>query len=257
MAEIRDDDLFTQPDISHYGECPICCLPLSIDVSKSIMMSCCSQYICLGCQYANGKREFEAGLKQRCAFCREPAPFTVEENEKRVMERVKKNDPVAMTHMGIRRYHEGDYETAFEYLKKAAELGEANAHYNLSCMYHNGRGVEKDTEKEVYHLEQAAIAGHPNARDNLGCIEADSGRFGRARKHFIIAANLGYNDSLKGVRRLYAEGHASKEDYSDALRAYQATVETTKSPEREKAQEAIKRGEVEILGPSNSSLIAG
>ena len=28
MAELRDDDLFTMPDGSHLGECPICCLPL-------------------------------------------------------------------------------------------------------------------------------------------------------------------------------------------------------------------------------------
>ena len=66
-AENRDRDLFTQPDISHYGECPICCLPLSIDVSKSNMMSCCSKCICDGCNYANQKREHEAGLEPRCA----------------------------------------------------------------------------------------------------------------------------------------------------------------------------------------------
>src|SRR6056300_1851030 len=36
-AELRDDKLFTQPDESHLGECPICCLPLSLDLSKSIM----------------------------------------------------------------------------------------------------------------------------------------------------------------------------------------------------------------------------
>src|SRR6056300_651088 len=35
MAEIRDDRLFRQPEISHLGECPICCLPLPLDVKKS------------------------------------------------------------------------------------------------------------------------------------------------------------------------------------------------------------------------------
>jgi hypothetical protein len=33
-TEIRDDHLFTQPDGSCYGECPICCLPLPLDASK-------------------------------------------------------------------------------------------------------------------------------------------------------------------------------------------------------------------------------
>ncbi len=34
---------------------------------------------------------------------------------------------------------------------------------------------------------------------NLGIEEWNNGRFERAAKHFIIAANLEYNDSLKGL----------------------------------------------------------
>ena len=52
-AELRDNDLFTQPDESHYGECPICCLPLSLDIKKSTLMSCCCNMICNGCEHAN------------------------------------------------------------------------------------------------------------------------------------------------------------------------------------------------------------
>ena len=118
------------------------------------------------------------------------------------------------------RYFEGDHEEAFEYFTKAAALGDADAHYSLSCMYHEGEGVEKDNEKEMYHLEEAAIRGHVFARHYLGCEEAENGRFERAKKHFIIAANLGYHNSLSSVKRLYADGHASKEDYAGALRAY-------------------------------------
>ena len=104
--------------------------------------------------------------------------------------------------------------------------------------------MEKDIKKEVYHLEEAAIGGHPSARHNLGCIEMENGRFERARKHFIIAANLGNEKSLKAVRELYAFGHASKEDDADALRAYQAAVDATKSSGRERAEEAVKNGEM-------------
>ena len=53
LAELRDDRLFTQPDESHLGDCPICCLPLSIEREKSLLYSCCSNYICDGCAYAN------------------------------------------------------------------------------------------------------------------------------------------------------------------------------------------------------------
>jgi tetratricopeptide (TPR) repeat protein len=235
-AEVRDRDLFEQPEGSFLGDCPICFLPLSLDPKKSINMSCCCKAICNGCDYANEKREFEAGLEHRCAFCREPAPKSHKEADKNVMKRVKKNDPAAMCRMGKGRYHQGDYETALKYLMKAAELGHADAHFSLSFMHHGGLGVEKDVKKELHHLEEAAIAGHPTARHNLGCIEASNDRYKRAKKHFIIAANLGYHDSLRCLLKLHAGGHASKEDYADALRAYQAALDATKSVEREKAE---------------------
>ena len=239
-TELRDKDLFTMPEGSHLGECPICCLPLPVSVSN-LFMPCCSKTICMGCHYANTAREDEAGLQRRCAFCRELAPYSDEECDKHIMKRIKENnDPAAMNHMGKQLYHEGVYETALKYLTKAAELGDADAHYVLSIMYDKGHGVEKDTEKEIYHLEEAAIAGHPNARNNLGYIEVKNGRFDRARKHWIIAANLGDHDSLSNLKILYADGHASKEDYAAAL----AAVDATKSEEGEKAEKAIKNGEI-------------
>src|SRR6056300_1603248 len=49
MAEIRDDRLFTQPDETYLGECPICCIPLPLDASKYGLYSCCCKLICIGC----------------------------------------------------------------------------------------------------------------------------------------------------------------------------------------------------------------
>ena len=159
---------------------------------------------------------------------------------KNVVKRIKKNDPVALSYMGKKHDHEGDYKGALEYLTKAAELGDAYAHYELSRMYHRGEGVDRDKEKYIYHLEEAAIGGHPTARHNLGIEEMDNGKYERARKHFIIAANLGYHNSLEGLRQLYEDGHASKDDYANALRAYQASLDATKSEEREVADAYFK-----------------
>ena len=236
-AKLRGRDLFEQPDISFMGECPICCLPLSLDPKKSSFMNCCSKTVCLGCMYANKRREYEAGLEQKCLFCREPLPKSHAEMNKQCMERVKRNDPAAMTHVAKKRDQEGDYKTAIKYFTKAAELGNASAHYNLSVAYWKGQCVEKSEEKEMYHLEQAAIGGHHMARHNLGCNEWDNGNTENAVKHFIIAATLGYHDSLELIKELYADGHARKEDYAAALRAYQAAVGATESPEREEAEE--------------------
>ncbi len=236
---LRDKDLFTMPDESNLGKCQICCLPLSIDRSKSSVMPCCSERVCNGCNIANANREMAEGLEQRCVFCREPVANSEEEAAKYCVKRIKKNDPAAMSHMGKRHYDEGDYETALKYLTKAAGLGDVDARYALSLVYCNGDGVDKDVKKHIYHWEEAAIAGHPYARHNLGVVEKNKGRFERARKHFIIAANLGLHESLQELRKLYAKGHASKDDYAGALRAYQAAVDATKSEDREKAEKAM------------------
>ena len=148
--------------------------------------------------------------------------------------------------MGSSRLQKGYYKTAFDYIAKAAELGDTQAHYTLSVMYNNGEGVERDKEKYIYHLEEAAIGGHADARFNLGIEEFKNGRYERAAKHFIIAANLGDHESLQELMKLYADGHASKDDYAGALRAYQSAIDATKSTGRKKAEEALKNGEMII-----------
>mmetsp|Transcript_25958 Transcript_25958/g.52060 ORF Transcript_25958/g.52060 Transcript_25958/m.52060 type:complete len:306 (+) Transcript_25958:60-977(+) len=235
-AELRDEILFKQPESSHLGDCPICCLPISIDVEKSIMMACCSQQICKGCSYTNAMLEIEKGLAQRCPFCRHPKPETQKDGEKNCMKRVEANDPVALREFGNRRLSERDHVGALEYWTKAAELGDSVAHYQLHCSYQDGEGVEMDMKKAIYHAEQAAIGGNPRARFNLGYEEFGNHRIERAVKHWIIAANLGCDLSVEALRTGYTVGVVQKEDFAAALRAHKAALDATKSPQREEAE---------------------
>eukprot|EP00984_Skeletonema_dohrnii_P025339 scaffold14465_cov77-Skeletonema_dohrnii-CCMP3373.AAC.1 len=235
VAELRDELLFAQPKSSHFGDCPICFLPLAINErSRNVLMSCCSKLICDGCFYANKIRELNASLKRTCPFCRHSVPVTKIEADANVLKRVEANDPVATHFFGKRRYDEGDYGSAVEYLTKAAGLGDTDAHHQLSVMYLEGGGVEKDEKKAVYHAEEAAIAGHPLARFNLGSIEWYSGSKERAMKHYIIAANHGHDKSVGKLKQGYLRGLVSKEDFAAALRAHQAAVDATKSPQRQR-----------------------
>ncbi len=85
-------------------------------------------------------------------------------------------------------------------------------------------------------MKQAAIGGHPNARYDLGLFEwAIKGSAERAIKHFVIAANLGHDDSLKVLKDGYANGFVSKDVLAAAFRAHQAAIDATKSPQREAA----------------------
>ena len=235
-AELQDEILFKQPESSHLGDCPICYLPLPIVHSKSILNTCCSKSICNGCDLANKRRELEGRLQHNtCPFCRKALPYTDEETNEQLIKRIEANDPVAICFMGRARYDKGDYKAAFDYWTKAVALGDAEAHHQLSRLYYNGQGVEKDKKKEKYHKEQAAMAGHPDARHNLACMEGGNDRFDRAAKHYIIAAKLGVDESLECLKKLYKAGLVSKDDFAAALRGHQAAIDATKSPQREEA----------------------
>ena len=239
-AELRDEILFKQPESSHYGDCPICCLPLPIDIKKSTLYSCCTKQICDGCDYANTKRELEGKIQQKCPFCRKAVPSTDEEFNKQLMKRIEANDPFAMCYMGMERRDEGDCKAAFEYWTRAASLGDVQAQFQLSTLYYDGQGVEKDAKMELHHLIEAAIGGHPMARHNLAILERENGRMDRAVKHYIIAAKLGFDESLESVKDLYKAGQVSKDDFAAALRGHQAAVDATKSPLREQADVFMK-----------------
>eukprot|EP00985_Skeletonema_marinoi_P006183 scaffold2689_cov70-Skeletonema_marinoi.AAC.6 len=186
-------------------------------------------------------REWKERLKNKCPFCRQLVSSTKKEADRKTMKRIEVNDPVALRQWGYRRYSEGDYKGAFEYWSKAAKLGDAGAHYELSHSYKEEKGgVEKDEKLELYHLEEAAIGGHPTARYNLGCHEWNNGNTERAVKHWIIAATQGHDDSIKPLMDEFRSGIVSKDDLAAALRAHQAAVDATKSPQREVAEAAEK-----------------
>ncbi len=231
-----DGLLFKQPEGRNIGDCPICCLPLPIDEKKSSVTSCCCKVICDGCDHANIIRQRKANLQRKCPFCRHPTPQLDEEMELNLMRRVGANDPVALATVGSWRFQKEDYAGALEYFNRAAGMGSVEAHNNLSIMYRFGKGVEMDEKKWYYHCARAAIGGMLHARSRLGYYEMKNGKFRKGMMHFIIAANLGDDESLKMLKFGYRDGLVSKEDFAAALRAHQAAVDATKSPQRELAE---------------------
>ena len=235
-AELRDALLFKQPESTHLGDCPICSLPLPLDLEKSHINTCCSKIICNGCVLANVKRG-EQSSSLSCPFCRKPAPKTEEERDKRTLKRVEANDPDALLQQGGLLHQKGDIKRAFGYWSKAAELGGADAHFRLAVLYREGLGVEKDEEKYIHHAEEAAIGRHPKARYELGCHEwNNNSNFERAVKFWIISASQGEDLSIKALMIKFREGFVEKDDLAASLRAHKAAVDETKSPQREAAE---------------------
>lgn len=206
VAELRDDLLFAQPERCHLGDCPICFLPLALPSNQHVITSCCSKIMCIGCSYSDKKRLVTEALEQTCPFCRELLPRVRGESDVRLMRRAETNDPNAIAKVAHIYHSRGDHAKALEYWKKAAALGHAESHHNLSIKYWEGKYIEKDEKRQIYHMEEAAIAGHHLARYNLGLIDRDHGRIDTAVRHWIIAANLGHDDSMKMLKQCYVKG---------------------------------------------------
>ena len=53
----------------------------------------------------------------------------------------------------------------------------------------------------------------------------------------MIAVEFGNNGSLKNIKQMFSNGHATKDDYINALKGYQAYLVEVKSDDRDKAAE--------------------
>ena len=235
VAELHDIELFKQPQKKE--DCPICMLLLpSLDMGSKYK-TCCGKRICSGCIHAVVLRDED---EQKCPFCRTPAPDSEEEWIKRLNKRKEAGDANAMFSLGC-FYSNGlrglpqDYDKALGLWHRAGELGNAKAYNNIGHAYHFGKGVERDEKKADHYYELAAIRGSVYARYNLGNAEGRAGNWDKATKHWLIAAGGGENDSVKNIQQLYMGGGATKDDYTNALRAYQAYLDEVRSDQRDKA----------------------
>ena len=246
-AELHDERLFKQPPLKK--DCPICMLPLPSLCTGHKYYSCCGKKVCSGCVFApiyDHLGNIIGTGKNKCPFCRTPVPTTTEELVKRTKKRVEAGDANAIYNLAY-YYSNGmhgmprDHDKALECWHKAGELGYSAAYHNIGNAYRNGRGVERDTKKANHYFELAAMWGDATARHNLGCAEAGAGNWDIAIKHYMIAAGDGDNDSVKGILHLYKHGHATKEDYTKALLAYQKYLDEIRSEQRDKAAAADDR----------------
>ena len=202
-------------------------------------MSCCGKIICSGCVHTFRSRATKR-KDDVCPFCRTPMPISLEEMVKRLEKRIDLNDALALNNHGC-NYAEGqlglpqNQAKALELWHRAAELGNAAANYAIGNAYLTGDGVEVDEKKAMHYWELAAMRGSVDARHNFGVTEENKGNWDRALKHYMIAVKDGGSDSLKNIKIMYEEGHATKDVYNEALKCYQAYVDEIKSDQRDEA----------------------
>ena len=229
--DLHEEALFKQPP--PLDDCPICFLRMPSLGSGKVYMACCGKLICRGCIYAVALENDD----QLCPFCRTPAPTTDKEVVEIHKKRMEMKDPMAISSLGG-FYANGsyglpqNYAKALELYKRAAELDNAGAYYNIGNSYSDGIGVERDMKKARHYWELAAMRGQVMARNNLG---AHSLNLDRALKHWNIAVEGGNKDSLENIKRFYMKGGTTKDDYTTALGKYQEFVDDIRSAQRDGA----------------------
>ena len=235
-AELHDEALFGEPPPEH-GDCPICFLLLPFMGSGRMYMSCCGKMICSGCEHAPVYDNHGIAIVgKKCPFCRTQQPTTYEEIIKMFKKRMEVGDAYAFYMMGNVYLHgrygvPQDSAKAVEFWRKSGKHG----YTKIGKAYYNGEGVERDKKMAKHYFELAAIEGNTTARHNLGVDEYNAGNFDRALKHFMIAVRGGYTGSVEVIQQMYMDGHATKDDYANALRSHQASLDEIKSDQRDKA----------------------
>ena len=117
---------------------------------------------------------------------------------------------------GFAAYRAGDYATAAQEFKKAAEQGNAKAQNNLGTMYDNGRGVIQDDKEAVKLYRLAAEQGIAYAQINLGLMYANGEGVlqddKEAVKWYRLAAEQGNADGQFYLGVMYGLGKGVVQD---------------------------------------------
>lgn len=114
----------------------------------------------------------------------------------------------------------------FRLLSKAAETGQQLARYDLAVAHRNGDGVKKDQPLALRKFTELAMEGMPLAQYELARIYAldDSGATDKNKARYWLErlVQVGSIDFQVKAADIYSE---VLEDYSAALRLYQAAVD--------------------------------
>jgi len=115
---------------------------------------------------------------------------------------------------GYQSYLKGDYPAAYEEWLPLAELGDAEAQYNIAVMYDEGAGRTQDLAIAAGWYRKAALQGFLDAQTNLGMMYYHGQGVARdldeAAKWFRLAADQGDEESRRYLRLIEAaspDGH--------------------------------------------------
>lgn len=133
---------------------------------------------------------------------------------------------------GMEAFKEERYQDALPDLRKAADLGDAEAQYRCALMYLQGMGVERNGKEGIDWLIKAAKQGHEQARAASGKMFAKNGLaaynaedYQKAIPLLEKAAMLGNAEAQNLLGLCYGAGKGAEKDCTKALHWYLKAAE--------------------------------
>ena len=119
----------------------------------------------------------------------------------------------------------GEYQKAFNYYRKFAEIGDTDIEAKIGYYYSSGiGGVEQSYEKAVYWLTKAAEKGHVSSQFNLAlCYEEGNGveqSYSRAAYWYKNAAEQNFAEAQHNLASLYYSGKGIEQSKEKAIYWY-------------------------------------
>lgn len=138
---------------------------------------------------------------------------------------------------GVRAHDGGNHTEAVRRFRVAAELGNADAQYNLGVLCAKGQGVPQDYKEAVRWLDLAAESGHTDAQYTLGSyynqglgVPQDSNRaayyWGLAAnperrvldgRRILISRSRGHAEAQFNLGIMYRNGQGVPQNYEQAV----------------------------------------
>ena len=124
-----------------------------------------------------------------------------------------------------RHHNAADDAKAFQYLKEAADSGDAFAKYCVAECYYYGKLVPTDENKALTYLQEAAALRNPNAIDLLGSYYRKIHNYESAVAYYQQAIAMQYSRSMANLGVMYLLGEGVTKDVPRAVNLFKLAAD--------------------------------
>ena len=124
-----------------------------------------------------------------------------------------------------------DLEKAYNYLKKAEELGSIAATNTIGLCFLNGLipSITKDEKKAIAYFKKAIKEDYVYAHNNIGKIYEKRANLKEAYEHYIVSANLEESWASNKIGKWYLDGIYVEKNQKKAYEYFNKATEVPKS----------------------------